>query len=194
MRDHLPVISAMANSPASPFRRAMIALSWLAFSLAACLAFLAYRTSTPEASRTAAPRVPAPDMGQMTVARMETTEEESEELRKEPPASDRAFPSQAPASEEPDPMESAGIGSATLSWMPPTQTLDGSPLQSLASYRIDYGKDPAVLERTIEIINPGITRYVVEGLTPGTWYFRITAFDTRGDQSLATPIGVKVID
>ena len=91
-------------------------------------------------------------------------------------------------------MELTGTGSATLSWMPPIETLDGSPFRGIASYRIDYGRDLAVLERSIEISNPGVTRYVVEQLTPGTWYFRITAFDTNGDQSLATPIAVKVID
>jgi hypothetical protein len=86
------------------------------------------------------------------------------------------------------------VGIATLSWAPPTATLDGSLFRGIASYRIDYGLDPAVLERTIEISNPGITRYVVEGLTPGVWYFRVTAFDTDGNQSLATPVGAKVID
>jgi hypothetical protein len=100
------------------------------------------------------------------------------------------------ASAEAQAMELAlpAIGIATLSWTPPTQTLDGSSFRGIASYRIDYGLDPAVLERTIEITNPGITTYVVEGLMPGVWYFRVTAFDTDGNQSLATPVGAKVID
>ena len=91
-------------------------------------------------------------------------------------------------------LELPAVGIATLSWTPPTGTLDGSPFNGIASYRIDYGLDPAVLERTIEISNPGMTRYVVEGLLPGVWYFRVTAFDVDGNQSVATPIGAKVID
>jgi hypothetical protein len=98
------------------------------------------------------------------------------------------------ASPEAQVMELPAVGIATLSWTPPTGTLDGSPFNGIASYRIDYGLDPAVLERTIEISNPGITRYVVEGLLPGVWYFRVTAFDADGNQSVATPIGTKVID
>jgi hypothetical protein len=98
------------------------------------------------------------------------------------------------ASPEAQVMELPAVGIATLSWTPPTETLDGSPFRGIASYRIDYGLDPAVLERTIEITNPGMTRYVVERLLPGVWYFRVMAFDADGNQGLATPIGVKVID
>jgi hypothetical protein len=110
------------------------------------------------------------------------------------PITGNDFASLAPASEEAGAMELTGAGSATLSWTPPIETLDGSPFRGIASYRIDYGLDAAVLERTIEISNPGITRYVIDGLTPGVWYFRVTAFDTDGNQSLATPVGAKVID
>ena len=98
------------------------------------------------------------------------------------------------ASPEAQAMNLPAVGIATLSWTPPTETLDGSPFNGIASYRIDYGLDPAVLERTIEISNPGITRYTVEGLLPGVWYFRVTAFDADGNESLATPIGTKVIN
>ena len=71
--------------------------------------------------------------------------------------------SESPASPsaEADVLESPGAGTATLSWTPPTEKLDGSPFRGIANYRIDYGLDPAVLERTIEISNPGIARYVV---------------------------------
>jgi hypothetical protein len=98
------------------------------------------------------------------------------------------------ASPEAQAMELPAVGIATLSWTPPTETLDGSPFRGISSYRIEYGLDPAALERTIEITNPGMTSYVVERLLPGVWYFRVMAFDTEGNQSLATPIGVKVID
>ena len=36
-------------------------------------------------------------------------------------------------------------GSATLSWMPPTENADGSALTDLAGYRIYYGRNPNTL-------------------------------------------------
>jgi hypothetical protein len=74
-------------------------------------------------------------------------------------------------------------GSATLSWTPPTRNTDGSTLTDLAGYRILYGTSPSALTRTIQVANPGISRYVVENLTAGTWYFSMRAYSTGGAES-----------
>jgi len=95
-----------------------------------------------------------------------------------------------PALSEPE----VGDGTATLSWNPPTQTVDGAPFEGISRYRIDYGRDPRVLERTVEIDNPSITSYVVDNLPAGQWHFRLTAFDSEGNQSLATEVGSKTIE
>ena len=76
-----------------------------------------------------------------------------------------------------------GFGSATLSWTPPTQNTDGSPLTDLASYKIYYGNESGNYQTTIQIDNPGITIYVVENLTPNTYYFVMTAINSSGVES-----------
>jgi hypothetical protein len=74
-------------------------------------------------------------------------------------------------------------GNATLSWMPPTQNADGSALTNLAGYRIHYGTNSAALSQTVDINNPGLTRYVVENLSPATWHFAMQAFNSKGEDS-----------
>jgi hypothetical protein len=77
----------------------------------------------------------------------------------------------------------AANGSATLSWMPPTQNADGSALTNLAGYRIYYGTDPVTLSQTVELKNPGLSRYVVENLFPATWHFAMKAFNSKSEDS-----------
>lgn len=79
--------------------------------------------------------------------------------------------------------ESGGTGSVTLSWIPPTERTDGTPLQTLAGYKISYGRMSEVYDYTIDIDNPGLASYVVEGLVPGDWYFVMAAYDTEGLES-----------
>ena len=74
-------------------------------------------------------------------------------------------------------------GSATLSWTPPTRNTDGTTLTNLAGYRILYGTSPTALTRTVQVANAGISRYVVENLTAGTWYFSVRAYSTTGAES-----------
>jgi len=74
-------------------------------------------------------------------------------------------------------------GMVTLSWMPPTQNADGSALHDLAGYRIYVGQEPEELSRVIVLNNPGLTRHVVDGLTPDTWHFAMTSFNRKGQES-----------
>jgi len=75
-------------------------------------------------------------------------------------------------------------GSATLSWSPPTENEDGSPLTDLAGYKIYYGTSPGVYETVISIDNPGIATYVVENLnTNTTYYFTMTSVNMLGIES-----------
>jgi len=90
-------------------------------------------------------------------------------------------------------VEQASMGSATLSWEPPTQRTDGSPLTDLAGYRIAYGTTPDNLGQEVTLGNPGMSSYVVENLSQGTWYFAMTAFDTSGAESDYSSIGSKTI-
>ncbi len=74
-------------------------------------------------------------------------------------------------------------GSVSLSWQPPTQREDGSALTNLAGYRLFYGRQPGEYANQVRIENPGITRYVVDNLAAGSWYFVMTAFDADGLES-----------
>ena len=76
-----------------------------------------------------------------------------------------------------------GLGSATLSWTPPTQNTDGSPLTDLSGYKIYYGNESGNYQTSIQIDNPGIAIYVVEYLTPNTYYFVLTAINSNGVES-----------
>jgi hypothetical protein len=75
------------------------------------------------------------------------------------------------------------LRAATLSWTPPTRNHNGSPLKDLAGYRIYVGRDPDALSRVIVLNNPGLTRYVVDNLSPATWHFAMTSFNRKGRES-----------
>lgn len=77
----------------------------------------------------------------------------------------------------------AAAGAATVSWNPPTQNADGSQLGNLAGYRIYYGKSATRLDRSIDIDNPGLTRYLVEDLAPARWHFAMTSVNAQGVES-----------
>jgi hypothetical protein len=85
------------------------------------------------------------------------------------------------------------MGSATLSWQPPTQRTDGSPLVDLAGYRILYGTSSSNLSNRVTLNNAGLTSYVIENLSQGTWYFAMTAFDAAGAESDQSNVGSKTI-
>lgn len=84
-------------------------------------------------------------------------------------------------------------GSATLSWVPPTQNEDGTPLTNLAGFRIRYGPSSSSLNQQIELPNPGLSSYVLTGLGSGTWYFAVKAYTTAGVESDLSNVASKNI-
>lgn len=80
------------------------------------------------------------------------------------------------------------VGSATLSWSPPTTNADGSTITDLSGYRIYYGQSSTSLSQTIVISNPGTIRWVVENLSPATWYFSMTSYNSSGVESARTSV------
>jgi hypothetical protein len=75
------------------------------------------------------------------------------------------------------------MGSVTLSWLPPTTNADGTTITDLAGYRIYYGRSAGTLDQTIVISNSGTTRWVVDNLSPATWYFSMTSYNSSGVES-----------
>lgn len=87
----------------------------------------------------------------------------------------------------------AFAGSAMLSWTAPTQNEDATPLTDLAGYKIYYGKASGNYTDQVRIDNPGVTTYVVDNLTPDTYYFVATAYNEAGTESAYSSEAVKDI-
>lgn len=85
------------------------------------------------------------------------------------------------------------LGSAALSWTPPTQNTDGTPIANLAGYNIYYGPSASAMTNKIAVTNPGLTVYTVADLASGTHYFGITAYTTGGVESGLSSVGSKTI-
>jgi len=83
-------------------------------------------------------------------------------------------------------------GSAMLSWMPPTSYTDGSPL-TLAGYRVRWGTSQGSYPNAVSI-SGGLSSYVVTQLTPGTWYFVVTAYDQAQIESVFSNMATKVVN
>jgi Putative Ig domain len=84
-------------------------------------------------------------------------------------------------------------GSATLSWQPPTENADGSPLTNLAGYVIRYGTQSGALTLQVKISNPGITTAMIEDLAPAKWYFTVSAYTSTGVESMPSAVGSKTV-
>jgi hypothetical protein len=82
---------------------------------------------------------------------------------------------------------------AALSWTAPTENTDGSSLTNLAGYRIAYGTSASALTQTIQVANPSVTRYSVENLSPGTYYFSVRAYTSKGTESANSNVSSKVV-
>lgn len=90
-------------------------------------------------------------------------------------------------------VEAVSLGSATLSWQPPTQNEDGTALTDLAGYTIYWGTTPGSYTESVTINNPGLTTYVVENLAPGTYEFVATAFNAAGVESQFSNTATKTV-
>jgi hypothetical protein len=87
----------------------------------------------------------------------------------------------------------AASSSATLNWTAPTQNTDGSALTDLAGYWIYRGSRADNLSRLQQISDSHVTQYIATGLTSGTYYFTVTAFNSLGVESAFSTVGSKTI-
>ena len=85
------------------------------------------------------------------------------------------------------------VGAATLSWNPPTENADGTPLTDLVGYRIYYGRNADNLTQVVVLNNPGLTRHVIENLSTARWYFAMTSVNAEGVESQRTQTASKTI-
>ena len=87
----------------------------------------------------------------------------------------------------------AVAGRATLSWLAPTQRVDGTPLTNLAGFRVYYGNSSSDLRYVIQVADPGARSRVIEDLTVGIWFFAATAYDDGGGESSRSSVASKTI-
>jgi hypothetical protein len=80
-------------------------------------------------------------------------------------------------------VEATGSASYTVSWTPPTQNEDGTPLTDLAGYRIYYGMVAGDYTETVKLDQPGMTSYVVDNLAPGKYYLVMTSVNSQAMES-----------
>jgi hypothetical protein len=86
------------------------------------------------------------------------------------------------------------LGSATISWTPPTENTNDTALTNLKGYRIYYGTSSGNLNQMLDLPNAGISNGVVENLSPGTWYFGVKSYNTSNVESALSNITSKTIN
>ena len=90
------------------------------------------------------------------------------------------------------PAADTATNSTTLSWEAPTVNTDGSVLTDLAGYKIHYGTASGDYTSTLSVATPGLSTYVIDGLTVGQQYFfAVTAVSTDGVES---PYSVELVE
>jgi hypothetical protein len=84
---------------------------------------------------------------------------------------------------------------AVLKWTAPTQNVNGTALTNLASYNIYEGTSAATVAKVANVLAPATT-YTVTGLTPGTYYFTVTAVNSASpavESAQASPDAVGTV-
>ena len=71
----------------------------------------------------------------------------------------------------------------TLGWVAPTQNNNGTPITDLAGYKIHYGTASQDYTQVVSITNPSLSRYVLDSLPSGTYYFAISSYNSQGLES-----------
>jgi hypothetical protein len=106
-----------------------------------------------------------------------------------PPAA--VAPPVSPAEDDTLTGVSAAPGTTTLSWTPPTQNDDGTPL-TLTGYKIYWGLTEDNYSHSVTLDNPGLTRHVVDQLAANTWYFVATALSADGESAPSNVVRMEI--
>lgn len=82
----------------------------------------------------------------------------------------------------------SGDRSVTIAWEPPTSYEDGTALTDLGGYTIRFGRAEGSYDTVVDLANPGLTSYAIDGLVAGTYFFATTAYDGSGTESAFSPV------
>lgn len=83
--------------------------------------------------------------------------------------------------------------STTLAWTAPTENENNEPLVDLAGYEIHCWAGERKYTNTIEVNDPEVTSYSIEGFEPGTYNCAISAVNADGDVSALSNVVAKTI-
>jgi hypothetical protein len=89
---------------------------------------------------------------------------------------------------------SGGTSSVTVSWLAPDRNTDGSALTDLAGFYVRYGINSSMLDQVVKIATTGLSNYVIQNLSPGTYYFTVTSYTVAGVESDASAAVSKIIN
>ncbi len=85
-------------------------------------------------------------------------------------------------------------GVATVSWVAPTENNDNSTLTDLSGFVVYYGTSQSNLSQSITINDPTLTSVVLDTLFVNTtYYFQVTAFNSKGVESSPSNMASKHI-
>jgi len=76
----------------------------------------------------------------------------------------------------------AVVGPVALSWVAPTENVDGTALTDLAGYRIYYGSTSRSYSDMVQVGDPTATSHTLN-LASGDYYVAMTALDAEGNES-----------
>lgn len=88
---------------------------------------------------------------------------------------------------------SGNVGTASISWTPPTTNTDGTALSDLAGYNIYHGTVSGSYPDKVAVSNAGLSSYLIQNLASGTHYFVIRAYDFFGNESADSNVASKTI-
>jgi hypothetical protein len=83
--------------------------------------------------------------------------------------------------------------SATVKWTIPKTNTNGTAITNLSGYVISYGLSTAKTPTTVKVANPSAVSYQISGLTSGTWYFAVSAYNSTGATSSLSNVASKTI-
>jgi hypothetical protein len=76
----------------------------------------------------------------------------------------------------------ASAGGVSVSWVPPSENVDGSPLGDLMEYRIYVGVQSGTYQEIVNVPDPAATSHFLNA-SPGNYYVAVTAVDIDGNES-----------
>jgi len=83
-------------------------------------------------------------------------------------------------------------GGASLTWSAPTTKSDGTQLTDLAGFRVYYGTTSGIYSHVLDVGN--VTNYKIISLSPGTYYFTVTCYDSsRRESNFSTEVSTTIL-